>query len=145
MKPKFVMLFSMLIIFCSCNKGLYKEYSFKQKGIRELSFYFINDTLGSFKVKYSCTDPLISIEQKFTYKKTSDNIISIKGIENQNIEPFISVPLEKLNTCFKSNESIGLERIPVVNEEEILIYKKKLFWQKIDNEKIISAFTFKAK
>lgn len=145
MRAKNVILFSLLIIFCSCSKGLYKEYSFKQKGVRELNFYFINDTLGSFKVKYLCTDTVINIEQKFTYKKILDNKFFIKGITNQNIDPFIRVPIEKLNTCIKSNKTIGIERIPVIKEEEILIYKRKLFWQKIDKEKIISAFTFKAK
>ena len=145
MRKKLVILFSLSIIVCSCSKALYKEYSFKQKGVRELNFYFINDTLGCFKVKYLCTDTLINIEQKFIYKKTSDNKISIKGIEKQNIEPFIYVPLKKLNACIKSNKSISIEKIPTVNEEEILIYKRKLFWQKVDNNKVVSAFIFKVK
>lgn len=101
--------------------------------------------MGKFTVKYLCTDTLINIEQKFTYKRISENRIYIKNIISQGDEPFIIVPLKKLNSCIKLNKFSAIQRIPVIKEEEITIYKKKLFWQKIDNSKIVTAFIFIAK
>jgi len=145
MKTKLVITFILLIILSSCSKKLYKEYSFKQKDVRELKFYFINDTLGSFKVKYLCSNVLIDIEQKFIYKETSEGIFSFKGIGKQKSDSFIYVPLEKLNNCVKSKQSISIEKIPLIIDEEIVIYKKSLFWQKVENGKVISALLFKAR
>lgn len=145
MKKKLVMLFCLSIMISSCSNSLYKEYSFKQKGVRELNIYFINDTLGNFKVNYVCSDKVITIEQYFIYKKTSGGKFIVYGTDNQNHDLFINIPTEKLLNCNNSKTFFGIERVPVIKEEEILIYRNKLFWQKIDNNKIISAFTFKAK
>ena len=144
MKAKLIILFSLSILICSCNKSLYKEYTFKEKGIRKLSFYFVNDTLGYFEVRYVCSNQLVNIQQKFVYKKITESQIHIKGMENK-IEPFIYVPIEKLNNCLELNKTNNFERIPVINEEEITIYKRKIFWQKIDKGKIVRAYTFKSK
>ncbi|WP_313255474.1 hypothetical protein [Empedobacter sp.] len=142
---KAIILFALLVILSNCSTRSYKEYSFKEKRIRELRFRFLNDSLGSFNVKYLCSNPVINIEQKFKYTKLSDNKILIENIEAKNKNVFIYIPLTELSTCINSNKYVGIERIPIINKEEILIYKKSLFWQKINNEKIISAFTFKSK
>lgn len=144
MKLKLI-LFSLVFCFCSCNKNLYKIYSFKQKDVRDFNFNFINDTLGSFDVKYLCSDTLKKIEQKFTYKKISDGIFSVKGILNKKkYEPFIYVSVEDLKNCVETKESISIKKIPVIMDEEIVIYKKKLFWQKIDNGVVVSSLLFTA-
>lgn len=145
MKKKLIFLISVFSVLSSCNSSLYKEYSFEQKNVRNLNFYFLNDTLGTFNVKYLCADTIKTIEQKFVYKKISNGIFSVKGIENQKNEPFIYVSQENLINCVKSRQSIGLEKIPVLRDEKILIYKKKLFWQKIHNQKAVSKITFTAK
>lgn len=141
MKTRLIMFFSLSIFICSCNKNLYKEYSFREKGIRKLSFYFINDTLGYFEVKYLCSNQSVNIQQKFVYKKINENQISIKGIESH-AQPLIYVPIEKLSNCFEFNDTNNIERIPVIKDENITIYKRKIYWQKIEKEKVVSAYTF---
>lgn len=142
---KLIILFSIAIVFVSCNQNIYNKFTFKEKGVRELNFYFINDTLGTFQVNYLCTEDVVSFKQKFTHRKISDNKISIRGIDKNSSKPFTYVPLEKLNNCTQLNEFSNMEKIPIINNEVLFVHKRKLYWQKIKNEKIVSAYLFKGK
>lgn len=144
MKNKTIILFILLLTLQSCKLRLYPDYTLKQQESRELIFHFSGNNSGSFEVKYLCANTAIKIEQKFTYKKISKDKILIKGIENRK-ETFIYIPSEYMNKCNNSDKDLYLNRIPVIDTEEILIYNHSLFWQKIQNKKIISAFTLTAK
>ncbi len=141
MNIKSIIFFSLLSILqnCTAKQPLHDKYSLEQNGIRKLDIKFVTNTMGVFEVKYNCSDTL-KFKQEFKYKRISKNIIMITGIKKQNQDRFFYLSQNDKNSCPKSKEY--LYKIPLIGEEKVLMYQNKLFWQKIQNKKIISAFTF---
>lgn len=142
MKIKNIILLCSFFIFqmCTVVKPIHKIYSLEQYGIRKLDINFVTGTEGVFEVKYNCTDTIISFKQDFKYKQISKNKIMVIGTKKLDQEIFFYLPPKVCKICSISNSY--LYKIPLITEEEILINHNSLFWQKIQNKKIVSAFTF---